>query len=100
MSIDPQAIRCDIYEEIGHRLIQDSTIVLERWCLRAVEEQPNAERVHHAVLLDHLHDFLGALGRSLLETSDQYTHQHQLPAVVHGEQRWEAGCSLSEVVRD
>jgi two-component system CheB/CheR fusion protein len=85
---------------VGERLIQDATMVLDRWSRRAVEEQPNAKRAHHAVLLDHLHDFLSGLGRSLIEASDPYTQQHQLPAVFHGEQRWQTGWSLSEVVRD
>ena len=74
--------------------------MLERWSYRAVEEQPNAERVHHQALLDHLHELLGALGRSLIETEASTTNGHCLPATIHGEQRWGAGWSLPEVVRD
>jgi signal transduction histidine kinase/ActR/RegA family two-component response regulator len=52
------------------------------------------------VLLDHLRDFLVQLGEGLAESADPSTCQHRLAAVVHGEQRWDAGWSLAEVVRD
>ena len=35
-----------------------------------------------------------------METDEQATRDHCMPATVHGEQRWEAGWSLAEVVRD
>src|SRR5262249_32522234 len=70
------------------------------WAQRAVAEQPNASRAHHAVLLDHLHSLLWRLGRSLAESEHGDTTGHCAPAREHGEQRWEAGWSLSEVVRD
>ena len=41
-----------------------------------------------------------AIGRSLAESDDASTSQHCLPATIHGEQRWETGWSLVEVVRD
>lgn len=100
MAIDPNVIRAEAHTEIGLHLIQGIGIVLERWSRRAVEEQPNAMRVHHAVLLDHLHDFLYRLGHTLAESANSETCEHHAPAVVHGEQRWEAGWLLSEVVRD
>jgi hypothetical protein len=75
-------------------------LIIERWSRRAVQEQPNAQRVHHAVLIDHLHDFLWTLGHSLMESEASKNGQHCLPATVHGEKRWETGWSLAEVVRD
>jgi signal transduction histidine kinase/CheY-like chemotaxis protein len=100
MSIDPQVIRSEAHTEIGNILQRDAGIVLERWGRRAAEEQPNAKRVHHAVLLDHLRDFLHTLGRSLSESENPHTCEHCLSAANHGEQRWESGWSLLEVVRD
>jgi signal transduction histidine kinase len=100
MSLDPQLIRSEPHTEIGTILQRSVEMVIERWSRRAVEEQPNAKRVHHEVLLDHLQDFLSTLGRSLVESEDPDTCQHCLPASMHGEQRWEAGWSLPEVVRD
>jgi hypothetical protein len=42
------------HTEIGTILQRSVEMVIERWSRRAVEEQPNAKRVHHEVLLDHL----------------------------------------------
>jgi signal transduction histidine kinase/ActR/RegA family two-component response regulator len=100
MSVDPDVIRAEAHTEIGNLLQRDVTTVLERWSQRAIAEQPNAKRVHHEVLLDHLRDFLQTLGQSLAESEDPHTFEHRAPAVIHGEQRWETGWSLSEVVRD
>jgi signal transduction histidine kinase/ActR/RegA family two-component response regulator len=100
MSIDPVQIRAERHTEVG-KLVQASIdVLLENWAYRAIEEQPNAQRVHHATLLDHLRDFLARLGKSLAESAVAYTSQHFLPARQHGEQRWGAGWSLIEVVRD
>ena len=100
MSIDPVRIRAERHTEVG-KLVQASIdVLLEHWAYRAIEEQPNAQRVHHATLLDHLRDFLLRLGKSLAESAEAYTSQHFLPARQHGEQRWGAGWSLIEVVRD
>ncbi len=63
-------------------------------------EEPTARRAYHDTLLDHLPTFLWALGRSLAESSPLQTGQHCLLAAAHGEQRWDNGWSLPEVVRD
>jgi signal transduction histidine kinase len=54
--------------------------------------------VHASVLRDDLAKLLRAIGRALRQPVDGGVHQ--APAVQHGEQRWETGWSLSEVVRD
>lgn len=100
MSTDPQLIRAESHIEIGEVIQRDTSILIERWGRRAVEEQPNARRVHHEALLDHFSDFLQALGQSLLETDVSETNRHCQPAKIHGEERWETGWSLPEVVRD
>jgi signal transduction histidine kinase/ActR/RegA family two-component response regulator len=100
MSVDPQVIRSERHREIGDLLQQNVGVVVDRWTRRAVTEQPNARRVHHDVLLDHLHDFLNKLAQSLRASDDDQTGQHCVPALIHGEQRWETGWSLPEVVRD
>jgi signal transduction histidine kinase/ActR/RegA family two-component response regulator len=98
--VDPQVIRAEPHTEIGAVLQQNIGIILERWSRRAALEQPNARRVHHAVLLDDLQDFLQNLARSLMESEDPHTWRHCLPAAKHGEQRWDTGWSLAEVIRD
>jgi signal transduction histidine kinase/CheY-like chemotaxis protein len=100
MSIDPQVIRSEQHGEIGSLIQRDVGILIDRWCRRAIQEQPRAARVHHAALLDHLPTFLWALGRSLAESDHADTTGHTALAADHGGQRWEAGWSLTEVIRD
>ncbi|HLJ91893.1 MAG TPA: ATP-binding protein [Gemmataceae bacterium] len=100
MSVDPQVIRAEPHTEIGNLIQLHAGTILERWSHRAVQEQPQAPRVHHAVLLNDLRDFLQTLGRSLAESQAPSTCSHCLPASNHGAQRWQTGWSLPEVVRD
>lgn len=100
MSVDSQQIRSESHLEIGNLLQWSVDPVLERWTQQAAAEQPNAKRVHHAVLLNQLRELLQSIGRSLIETEERHTNQHCLRASHHGEQRWETGWSLVEVIRD
>ncbi len=100
MSVDPGVIRAQPHAEVGLLLQRDANILIERWSQRAIQEQPGAKRVHHQALVDHFREFLQAMGRSLAESDHVATLQHCLPATVHGEQRWETGWSLPEVIRD
>lgn len=100
MSIDPGLIRAESHMEVGFLIQRDTALLIERWSVRAIQEQPNAQRVHRKVLVDHFHEFLQALGRSLADSEDIATTQHCHLATIHGEDRWETGWSLPEVVRD
>ncbi len=100
MTVDPGLIRAEAYPEVGSLIQRDASILIERWTRRALQEQPHAQRVHHQALVDHFHDLLDALGRSLAESDNAATGQHCLPATIHGEERWETGWSLPELVRD
>ena len=100
MPVTARLIRAEPHTEIGTLLQRYAGVIIDRWGRQAVEEQPHAKRVHHAVLLDHLHDFLTTLGKSLAESEDPHTCQHCVPALTHGGQRWQAGWSLPELVRD
>src|SRR5258708_2532154 len=75
-------------------------VLVERWARRATEEQQVARRVHHETLLNHLPAFLTALAASLGEVEEDKTLQHRAPAFQHGEQRWQNGWSLPDLVRD
>src|SRR5262249_6549360 len=99
VTANPRSIRSERFDEIGAILRRDATLLVERWAHRAVEEQPSAARVHHNVLLDHLPGFLVDLGAHLAEESDAHG-PHRRRAALHGGQRWQAGWSLAEVVRD
>jgi signal transduction histidine kinase/CheY-like chemotaxis protein len=100
MDIQPQQLRAERHHEVGAVLQRDGGVIIERWCRRAAEEQPHAARAHHDVLLDHLPAFLQQMGRSLAEPHGEDSGWHRPPAAEHGEQRWENGWSLAEVVRD
>ncbi len=100
MTIDPQVLRAEQHLEIGRALQSRTPALIERWSRRAAEEQPHADRVHEQVLRDQLPQFLQALGRSLAESTTAETAPHRGLAAEHGEQRWEAGWSLTELVRD
>jgi signal transduction histidine kinase len=99
-TIDTKVIRAEPHAEIG-ALIQCSVdILVEHWCARALAEQSAARQVHHAALRDHLPKFLRAMGHALSNSGARGSEQHYLPALEHGEERWEHGWSLTEVVRD
>jgi signal transduction histidine kinase/ActR/RegA family two-component response regulator len=100
MTVNPQEIRAERHTDVGAVLQRDATVIVERWGRRAMEEQPNAQRVHHATLFDHLPIFLAEMGRSLAESDTGNGRAHCEPAQKHGEHRWETGWSLAEVVRD
>jgi signal transduction histidine kinase len=100
MTMNPKLLRSEAFVDVG-QLIQDHVAtIIERWTQRAAEEQPHAARVHHQTLLDDLPDLLRELARSLSEEGDSAVAHHCRPALRHGEQRWDAGWSLTEVVRD
>ena len=99
-TIDTHAIRTEPHAEIG-ALIQCSVDVLvENWCARALAEQSAARQVHHAALRDHLPKFLRAMGHALSDSGARSSQQHYLPALEHGEERWQHGWSLKDVVKD
>jgi signal transduction histidine kinase len=99
-SIDTQVIRSEPHVEIGVLIEESAETLLAEWCRRAVAEQPTAKRVHSDVLRDHFSQLLRAIARALRQTGNQSARQLGEPALQHGEQRWDAGWSLKEVVRD
>jgi signal transduction histidine kinase/CheY-like chemotaxis protein len=100
MGVDPQTIRTEAHTEVGVLLQRDAGVIIDRWSRRAAEDQPNARRVHHEALLDHLTHLLQTLGRTLANSGNHDLFAHCHPAHQHGEQRWEVGWSLPELVRD
>jgi signal transduction histidine kinase/ActR/RegA family two-component response regulator len=100
MSTKPALLRAEPHATVGGVLLRDAGVIVERWARRAVEEEASAKRVHHEVLLDHLPTFLWELGHGLADAQGADPFRHCRPADVHGDQRWEAGWSIAEVVRD
>jgi PAS domain S-box-containing protein len=100
MSTNLPSLRSESFFEIGRVIRRDAGLLLEQWAHRAAQEQPQAARVHHDTLLDHIGSLLHVLGQGLEESLDLDACPHCVPADAHGEQRWENGWSLSEVVGD
>lgn len=94
-----KTLRSEQHIAIGDLIERSIGELIDRWKDRAKEEQSKAKRVHHDILVDHLPVFLATLGRSLASAGDN-SHEPQREAVEHGDQRWEQGWSISEVVRD
>ena len=99
MSTKSAVLRAESHATVGAVILRDAGVIINRWAKRAAEEQPSAKRVHHDVLLDHLPTFLWELGRSLADNGKE-AQRLVRPANVHGDQRWETGWSIDEVVRD
>src|SRR5438067_767096 len=100
MGVTPDLIRSENFADVGQILQRDAQLLIGRWSIQAAREQPDARRAHHEALQNDLPRFLTELGRGLAEADVRNNGGHCRPAVRHGEQRWEAGWSLSEVVRD
>jgi signal transduction histidine kinase len=92
-------LREEPHVAIGDVIERSTTEIISRWAERAKQEQPTAQRVHHDVLVDHLPAFLARLGRSLATAGDDDARAWRA-AEEHGDQRWDNGWSVTELVRD
>ncbi len=100
VSANANQLRVERFTEIGMILQRDAALLVEMWSQQAIVEQPRAHQVHHQALLDHLRIFLRELGATLADTQIPDSCPYSRPAREHGQQRWEVGWSLPEVVRD
>jgi signal transduction histidine kinase/CheY-like chemotaxis protein len=98
--IDPQAIRAERHIEIGEVIHRDADLLTEQWIQQAVLRQPNASHQHRGEMRNRLPEFLRALGRTLMNAELSEAGKHAFLATEHGGQRWKAGWSLNEVIRD
>jgi signal transduction histidine kinase len=100
MSSDSDVVRAEPHVEIGKLLERDADTLIELWCLRAAEEEPAARRAHHDVLKNEFTTLLRAMAKALRQSGLSGSRAPEAVAEEHGEQRWENGWSLTEVVRD
>jgi signal transduction histidine kinase/CheY-like chemotaxis protein len=98
VSLDPNTLRFERHEQIGRLLREHGWLIIDRWCSQAALQQPRAKRVHHQTLLDHLPELLDAMATGLADGLAGERHHDQ--AQEHGKQRWQAGWTLGEVIRD
>ncbi|HET6879163.1 MAG TPA: ATP-binding protein [Pirellulales bacterium] len=92
-------IRRESHEQLGRLILEQGDELIRRWQQRALQEQPAARRAHHEVLTDHLPEVLATIAERLRAEGDPSADRIAF-ADRHGQQRWETGWSLSEVVRD
>ena len=99
MDIATEVIRAEPHAELGTLIQRHAHAIVDRWCNVAREEQNPVRRVHQVVLRDQLPGFLESVGRALKERGAPGSAP-QRAAKEHGEQRWDSGCSITELVRD
>lgn len=100
MTIEIERIRSEPHVEIGSIIARDTAEIIDTWCARAKDEQPTAVRLHHAALRNQLPGFLQSIAHALVQGGQGNPEPHREHAIEHGEQRWESGWSLTELVRD
>jgi signal transduction histidine kinase len=100
MTVNAQDIRAEAHITLSKVIQRDASIVIERWTRRALQEQPNAPRLHLQTLLDHLPFFLQELAQCLAESDNSESTKKWWAARRHGEQRWQNGWSLTEMIQD
>ena len=100
MTIETERIRAEPHHEIGSIILSDAALLVERWAERARAEQPTAARTHHDTLRNELAPYLMAVGEGLRQSGNKNPSEHRIEAGEHGEQRWDSGWSLTELVRD
>jgi signal transduction histidine kinase len=100
MATVTEQIRAEPHAEIGAIIFRDAPELVELWCDRARAEQPSAARRHHEVLRNQLGSALKAMGRELRQSGGLEPRELQDKAIEHGEQRWDTGWSLTELIRD
>ena len=100
MIVDTEVIRAESHAEIGALLQSQASVIIDRWCRKAPQEMEAAARVHHEALRDDLPAFLVAMGEALAGTAAEPGKASCVSATEHGQQRWENGWSVTDLVRD
>ena len=88
LPLNPEAIWSERFAEIGDVIEADCDLLIDRWALRAKEEQEGAVHAHFAEMRNGLPALLRAIGRALAQSGDEPALRHCLIAMEHGEQRW------------
>ena len=100
MRIHPDELRTERYPDVAEAIRRDSELLIERWSLLALETHPNTDPARHAEMRNSLPDLLEALADALGDGQVEGNSRCGLLAVEHGEQRWQVGWQVTEVVQD
>lgn len=93
-------IRTGRHAEIGAELEAHADLITDEWSERISDEAEVSTTHHREELRNRLPSFVRAMGAALKNPAASSTGPHRLLAVEHGEQRWEIGWKLSDVVSD
>jgi|GEM_PF-3721065 len=88
------------WKEIGNWLTQSAEKIIGRWEGLVTQPGPSEHAEHRDELRDSLPEFLCAMGRELAEGDRSNAESTRAIAARHGEQRWQLGWSLEEVISD
>jgi signal transduction histidine kinase/ActR/RegA family two-component response regulator len=94
-----ERLRAESCITIGELIKNSVDEIVARWETRTREEHPDANRLHREILIDNLPGFLKKLGESLAKAG-QELEDPRSEAIEHGDQRWDNGWSITELVRD
>jgi signal transduction histidine kinase len=93
-------LRAEPHTQIAVVIERDADRLVDAWCRRAMVEHSAANRVHFEQLRDHLPHFLRAMAMALRQAGNPEPQLLCVYATDHGEERWQSGWSLTEVIRD
>ncbi len=100
MSIAPHELWSERFEQIGTTIERNAETLTERFGQRATKELRDGAPAHRNDMRDRLPDLLRVMGRSLARSENSIPAAHTMLALEHGEQRWQIGWRLAEVIRD
>lgn len=98
--LETSTIRTEPFAEIGRIIERDAEVIVNLWAVESRRQRPEAQSQHWDVLKNSLPKFLKAVADSLAERSGEEEEEHAEVAEEHGQQRWETGWNLSDLVSD
>ncbi len=90
----------DEFRAIGRLLEKNATQIMERWFERAGKEQMHAQPHQREKAMNELHEMLESLGQRLRKQSNHALAVASQLAREHGEQRFDLGWNIVDLVRD
>jgi PAS domain S-box-containing protein len=100
MTTDPDSVLAQRHSLIGQIMRAHADSIVDRWTQRAVQRAALGRLDHREQLRNKLPYFLDQLGSELTTQGQDRRRELRFAAREHGEQRWQHGWRLDEVVRD
>jgi two-component system sensor histidine kinase/response regulator len=100
MTTDPDSLVAQRHAKIGQLMQNHADAIIERWAQRTVGQLEGDQASHREHLKNQLPHFLKRLGAELCTRGEDRRSELRWAARNHGEEGWEYGWRLHEVVRD